>query len=242
MSGLPALRSMFKSAYKPGFSPAELRKEANMLAALTRRYELQQARRQLAFPRKPLPGVTATGLFNARARGQEKKFIDTNVVYNAWNVNRSYIVLLNGVATGTDYNTRIGREVTMKSYYLRMFITDATNIQQVRCMLVYDKQPAGVLPAITDILQYNNANSPNNLNNRDRFVIVSDKVYTTSPQGTEIRFVKKYKKLRTVTTYNNTGNGIADIATGALYFVAVAFNNVATTTLDGYARVRFVDN
>ena len=53
MSGLPPLRSSFKSAYKPGFSPAELRKEANMLAALTRRYELQQARRQLAFPRRP---------------------------------------------------------------------------------------------------------------------------------------------------------------------------------------------
>lgn len=175
-------------------------------------------------------------------RRQEKKFIDTNTVYTAWNVSRTYIVLLNGVATGTDYNTRIGREVTMSSYYHRMFISDTTNIQQVRCMLVYDKQPAGALPAITDILQYNDANSPNNLNNRDRFIVVSDKVYTTSPQGVEIKFVKKYKKLRTVTTYNNTGNGIADIATGALYFVAFAFNNVATTTLSGYARVRFVDN
>uniref|UniRef100_UPI00404865EA capsid/nuclear shuttle family protein n=1 Tax=Flavobacterium sp. TaxID=239 RepID=UPI00404865EA len=159
----------------------------------------------------------------------EKKFIDVQTIYNAWNVSRTYIVLLNGVATGTDYNTRIGREITMTSYYHRMFITDATNIQQVRCMLVYDKQPAGALPAITDILQYSDANSPNNLNNRDRFVVVSDKVYTTSPQGVEIKFVKKYKKLRTITTYNNTGNGITDIATGALYFVAFAFNNVATT-------------
>jgi len=242
MSGLPSLRSSFKTAYKPGFSPAELRKEANMLAALTRRYELQQARRQLAFPRRPLPGVTGTGLFNARARGNEKKFMDVQLLYTSWNVSNSYIVLLNGVATGTDYNTRIGREVTMRSTYQRMFISDPTNIQQVRCMLVYDKQPTGVLPAITDILEYNDANSPNNLNNRDRFTIISDKVYTTSPQGTEIRFVKKYKKLRTVTTYNNTGNGIADISTGALYFVAFAFNNVATTTLSGYSRTRFIDN
>ena len=181
-------------------------------------------------------------VYNARARKMEKKFIDTNLVYNEWNVSPTYIVLLNGVATGTDYNTRIGREVTMTSYYNRLFISDITNVQLVRCMLVYDKQPIGALPAITDILQYNNANSPNNLNNRDRFVVVSDKVYTISPQGTEIRFAKKYKKLRTVTTYNNTGAGIADIATGALYFVAFAFNNVATTTLSGYSRVRFVDN
>ena len=193
-------------------------------------------------PTFPLYVRPTLSVYNARARRMEKKFIDVQTIYNAWNVSRSYIVLLNGVATGTDYNTRIGREVTMTSYYHRMFITDATNIQQVRCMLVYDKQPTGALPAITDILQYNDANSPNNLNNRDRFVVVSDKVYTTSPQGVEIKFVKKYKKLRTVTTYNNTGATVGDIATGALYFVAFAFNNVATTTLDGYARVRFVDN
>ena len=124
---------------------------------------MYNAARQLAFPSRPLPGLTGTGLYNARLRGNEKKFIDVQTVYNAWNVSRTYIVLLNGVATGTDYNTRIGREIRMTSYYHRMFITDTANIQQVRCMLVYDKQPAGALPAITDILQYNNANSPNNL-------------------------------------------------------------------------------
>lgn len=193
-------------------------------------------------PTFPLYVRPTLSVYNARARKMEKKFIDVQTVYSAWNVSRTYIVLLNGVATGTDYNTRIGREITMTSYYHRMFITDATNVQQVRCMLVYDKQPAGALPAITDILQYSDANSPNNLNNRDRFVVVSDKVYTISPQGTEIKFVKKYKKLRTITTYNNTGNGITDIATGALYFVAFAFNNVTTTTLSGYSRVRFIDN
>ena len=167
MSGLPPLQSMFK---KSGYTITEAqrkRMEANRAAAIARREALYYARRQLAFPTRPMPGLTGTGLYNARARGNEKKFIDVQTIYNAWNVSRSYIVLLNGVATGTDYNTRIGREVTMKSYYHRLFITDATNIQQVRCMLVYDKQPVGALPAITDILQYNDANSPNNPFDRD---------------------------------------------------------------------------
>ena len=93
---------------------------------LARTQTFNLARKQSASP----------GFWSMRGSSSEKKFVDINTVYNAWNVSRTYIVLLNGVATGTDYNTRIGREVTMTSYYHRFFLSDTTNIQQVRCMLV----------------------------------------------------------------------------------------------------------
>jgi len=191
---------------------------------------------------KPTVKATFPLYIAPRPLRSEKKFIDTQITYTAWNVSRSYILLINGVSTGTDYNNRVGRSVMMTSTYHRYFISDSTNIQMIRVMLVYDKQSNGAAaPGITDILQYADANSPMNLNNRDRFVVISDKVVATSPNGTEIAFRKKYKKLRTVTVYGGTGAAATDIISGALYFVAFAFNNVATSTISGYSRTRFLD-
>jgi len=106
--------------------------------------------------------------------------------------------LLNGIATGTDYNARIGRKIMMKSialrYEIQMYMSDQAsynqaNPQVVRVMLVYDKAPTGTTPPIwSDILDGNTAwndaysvsdTTPcfNNLSNRTRFVTLYDRLH-----------------------------------------------------------------
>ena len=178
------------------------------------------------------------GLYNAKMRGLEKKFIDTASTITNLSTTPQ-LILLNGVTTGTDYNTRIGREIKMTSSYLRWNASTTVNAF-IRVMLIYDKQPNGVAPsAVTDILVAQSMTSPNNLNNKDRFISISDKVYTFDTAGVLVRFAKKYKKLSTVCTYSGTGATVASIATGAYYLIV--FSSSDTPSLTYYHRTRFVD-
>lgn len=108
----------------------------------------------------------------------------------------------------------------------------AYNPHIVRCMLVYDKQPNGVLPVNSDILESTGANlgsfvnptCPNKLSYRDRFVTLWDRVYHLDRNGTNAIPVKVYKKLGLGVTFNSdagapAANDIVGISTGALYFV-----------------------
>jgi len=223
----------------------------NKQAALQRRADLIAARRGTlptltsSFPMAPRPGVTATGLFNARAMGIEKKFIDSTQPIAA--LAGSAILLMNGSATGDDFNNRNGREIKMKSLYLR--ITGANTVDQescVRVMLVYDKQPNGNTPAITDVLVSADVNAANNLNNKERFITISDKVYTCSTAAKRSWLTKKYKRLDTSTQYSGTGATVASIATGALFLILIPQNlqNGASTgnyTIGYNCRIRFTD-
>jgi len=223
----------------------------NKQAALQRKADLIAARRGAlptlasSFPMAPRPGVTATGLFNARAMGIEKKFIDSTQAIAA--LAGSAILLMNGVAIGDDYNNRNGREIKMKSIYMRM--TGANLVDQessIRVMLVYDKQPNGAAPAITDILTSADVNAPNNLNNKERFITISDKVYTASTAAKRSWICKKYKRLDTSVQYSGTGATIASIATGAVWLILIpqSLSTGASTAnyVVGYqTRVRFTD-
>ena len=93
------------------------------------------------------------------------------------------VTLINGIATGTDINNRVGRKVIMKSLVFNVnnfpVATTANALQGImlRHMIVYDSQPnsAGTVPAVTDILETATTLSPLNLNNRDRFRVIYDK-------------------------------------------------------------------
>lgn len=193
-----------------------------------------------AYPTRPRMGPGApNSLYNARMRGVELKFKDLSSSYTTTTAGQ--ITLINGVAQGTDYNQRVGRESVMKSLYSRMTFADATQINMVRLLYVYDKQCNGVLPAITDILANASVYAPMNLNNKDRFQTISDKVMVTSPNGPEVVFRKKYKKLNCITTYSGTDATIASIATGAIYEIFIPVANIPTNAFVTYTRMRFAD-
>lgn len=107
----------------------------------------------------------------------------------------------------------------------------------VRVMLVYDRQPNGAIPVINALLWdmantvYPNPGTSvykttthafNNLNNKDRFMVLLDKKFTLGSEGGNLGvFVKKHRRINLETQYNSSG-GLAtgvDIQTGAFYLL-----------------------
>lgn len=200
----------------------------------------------------------------------ERKVNDIQTTSYAVNTTGS-VTLLALPRVGADFNQRVGRKVTVKSVYIRGIggtewaVTGGTAgtslsvpSQLHRMMIVFDLQPNGAAPAITDILLEANAASQLNLDNRDRFKIFCDKTWTVGAIATSNATpessicdpqqyqIKKYKKINAEMIFNATNGGsIADITSGALYMVWIGTNATGANT-DGTAkvstRVRYVDN
>lgn len=162
------------------------------------------------------------------------------------------VTLLNGVATGTDFTNRIGRKVCWKSILIQGVLSYETSAQAAslsRVMLVYDSQPNGALPAITDVLLAATSTAPLNLNNRDRFRVIMDKrvvlgqVSNTATQSfatQSVAEVRKYKKLNMETIFDGTTAAIADVQSGSIFMLTVG-NAANCGILVASIRSRFND-
>lgn len=181
------------------------------------------------------------------------------------------MVCLNTMALGTDYNLRIGRKILIKSILIRgvtWFQPSALPYQStsVRIMLVLDKQANGSDPTIDQILELYSVGAgtrlelvttaPLNLNYRDRFVILTDKVFTmtlatlktTAGTSDNSQLVKKtwkiYKKNLSIdTTYSGTTGAISDLTTNALHLIFINPDPIANSTVFTHytQRLRFYD-
>jgi len=197
---------------------------------------------------KPLAPPRTGGFWGVKARSaDEKKFVDTEI--NTDIDTTGTVTPINLVATGTDFFNRIGRKILIKSFQVRAFL-GIENVNQgsgVRYMLVYDKQTNGALPAVGDILGIPTTSNPFtamlNLNNRDRFVILWDKIYRMDLGSGIITVLKKYKKLSHETVYSGTTAAIGSIATGGLYLLQIGSVASGMTDVDQTAvvRIRFTD-
>jgi len=255
--------SNFSKLMKRRRSRAEI--EERRQAAKRRRTQKQVARKSGI--------VVANGLYAPMAtRGYtpnsvEKKAIDLGST--SINVSTSGAVqLLNACVQGTDINNRIGRKIVLKSVFIQGYIflenavapTSPTLVaaQVGRVMLVWDKQANATVAPITAILDSALPESQLRLENRDRFVIIKTKQYSFDPMiynttatqsvaslnGT-MRNFKWYKKLNHEVIFNSGNAGtIGDIASGALYLVAVGSVAAGAGTdinLRITSRVRFDD-
>lgn len=187
--------------------------------------------------------------------------------------NQRITLLCNNVAQGQDFTSRIGRKILIKSVYTRMTFYPRTNNtlpsqNSVRAMLIWDLQPnnSATLPLLSEFFetltltptQLMNTTVMMNLNWRERFVILWDKMFTlgflagTAANGNSCRVLKKYKKVNLSVTYSGTGSGTnnrpGEIATGALYLVVLGDAPGTGTTLagdviqcKGVNRIRFTD-
>lgn len=197
-----------------------------------------------------------------RATGSEIKAIDiAKASYNFKNVAAPPVInLLNGVATGAGFFNRVGSRIEGKSLHIRGNIVNIlTSVEgYMRMIVIYDRQPNGALPALTDILQSRDqagtaattSVSEINLDQRDRFVVLRDKqwhvpsvtlavgVQTNGPQypGMDQEWdINEFIKLKGLTTHFKSSSApttIADINTGAIY---MAFFTDATT--DAYSAI-----
>jgi len=176
------------------------------------------------------------------------------------------ITLCNPITAGTGTATMVGRKVLQKSLTFDYVLTNLpktgaaiTTLQpvSVRVFVVYDKDPNAATPVITDIITGSSIVALQNLNNTQRFLILSDKmhdlgfnaVYTTFATaavcgGPNTATCKVYKKFSLPFTGPSTAGAIAGITEGAIFMFAIAntTDSQSDVLLNGYMRVRYVDN
>lgn len=198
----------------------------------------------------------------------ERKSADT-LQSQSYAVNTTGVIqLMFNPALGSDYTQRIGRKTHIKSIFIRgsmsisaatVLTTQSTPAQVGRMILFIDYQPNGATPAVADVLVPGapNAYDMLNLDNRDRFKILKDKVFsfdpfrynivaTTAVAGFNrtIHNFKIYKKCNIETIFNGTNAGtIADINSGALYLLFMGTEAAGATAAVATVstRCRFLD-
>jgi hypothetical protein len=162
-----------------------------------------------------------------------------------------YYSLLNGIAAGTEPYQRVGRQIQMANYELRMGVSQVGGGLQsmpVRFMIVYDKQTNGATFNPAAILD-NSTAIPNvwkqyNLDNRDRFVILRDEtsqINITTGEGSFPTFHLR-GKIDLPTIFNATGGGtITSITTGSLYLILFEAYDPYPLVTSFTCRVEYLD-
>jgi len=196
----------------------------------------------------------------------ERKVNDIAAATYQVNTGGSFTLLCNP-QLGTDMNNRVGRKILIKSAYIRGFLStepagsaavNSVGVQQARFILFCDMQPNANAPAVTDLLVAATPISHLNLNNRDRFKVYSDKMFTFGPYfrdttatqsvaaaAQQAYTFKKFKRLNLETVFNATNGGtIGDITSGALYMFWIGSVGAGTTDVNAIltTRVRYLDN
>jgi len=162
------------------------------------------------------------------------------------------IQLVATIPLGASVQERNGKVAQYKSFQVKGIMRNGTSADYNKCtwMLVYDRQPDGTLPAITDVLNTVHSYAFLNDVNSARFkvlvredeVLVGDGVnFSTSKSCIN---VDVYTKCNLPIKFKAVGDGtIADLAIGAVYLITVGDNAAGTAAAEfiGRVRTRFVD-
>lgn len=209
----------------------------------------------------------------------ELKGVDTslslNPILSTTNTNGSMFTL-NLVAPGSGSYNRVGRKIRMASVRLnglfRMTYANeagTNNIagNQIRMLLVFDRQPSGVLPTFDSMFGLTSQDgtesstymAPLRYDNTERFRVLRDvrvctnigAVNSTTGSLNSITSVVKFDEyiklggLETVYSGQSAAQTIADVSSGALYVIFRCDINAATFVTsvdpDSYARLRYYD-
>lgn len=156
------------------------------------------------------------------------------------------IVLLNGIGVGITDSDRIGDKAMMTSLAINYNLerNNAGDFPTVRVMLIWDKQNTIATPG--DVLLYGAGAAFSYLSmlvvdDRNHFVVLSDKFYQLDSAGPNDLIIKLRKKLNKVTRFDG---GSSTVVQGALKLIVFASTDSAAANkalLHGYARVRYTD-
>ena len=160
------------------------------------------------------------------------------------------LTLIATIPTGATQTTRVGKKVVLDSLQIRgRFIygaTPGTSLPKALLLIVYDRRPTGVLPAITDVLAAVSSFAFNNDDNSNRFKIIRriDRMLCASNVAgcTSDLLIEEFIRLNKYAEYKSLGTGaIADIEEGALYAITASdiAAGAAAGTLSVAYRTRF---
>lgn len=180
----------------------------------------------------------------------ELKFLDSSPSIDpplsaAWTAG----TILNASVPGSTASDRIGRKIVMRNLFIRWSFNMAatsTGGSPFRILIVYDKQCNAAAPAITDILLTDDVKSTMNLSNRDRFIVIWDKL--TPAIGTTVAQAihgKKFINLGGLETMYNTGSAgtVGDITSGSMFLFTAQVGTIGTASpaFDSRCRIKYTD-
>lgn len=198
------------------------------------------------------PGRGMSGRFVAAALAKETGYVDLASATRACDTTGT-VTLVQTISQGAGTTQRVGKRVHLKSLNLRGLVQAGTAgvTALATILIVYDRRPTGVLPAITDILVSISSRSQNNDDNTGRFQIVRRWDYgvigniTTPSTGKEHYPIMEYVDMKNYpTTYKALATGaIGDIDSGAVYLVTLGDQAAGTGAPNSAVaiRTRFVD-
>ncbi len=214
--------------------------------------------------RKFYPGYDRTSGFYGRfgRGGAETKFFDTDVsAIIAAIATGMEASLLTIIPQGTTESQRIGRKVTLKRLDVKGTITlptvavAASTSDNVRILIVCDKQTNGAAFAATQLWDDDDFGSFNNLANSHRFQVLASKNFNFSASAGSGRgttdtlswgeVTKSFKfniDLNLPIEYDNTGTdgAITTHRSNSLWLITQSTNGLVVMTFVT-ARVRYID-
>lgn len=137
-----------------------------------------------------------------------------------------HVFLINKIGLGAQDYQRVGNSCKTLRIGLRGQVMPSTEnvavdvYNQVRMLVLYDRQPNGALPSTLDILTYGDVNSPRNPDFAYRFTTLADKsfqVYNKAGQAYQGRRFRINIKKRLMMQYKGDTNTIADISSGSIF-------------------------
>lgn len=230
-----------------------------------------------AYPRTPIYRAPAIRRMSGELKGVDSGILSAAVgVFIASTNTNTGCAVLNVVTPGNGSWNRVGRKISMKSLRFRGAVeavcdnggvpgTVAARGVVVRIVIVYDKQPSGVLPTFADIFGHTSqlgseiSNPIDGLryDNMSRFRVLRDKIIVINPVDNPIAsdagvVTKRYfdefvdlKGLETVFKGESSPCTISDISSGGLYMFVRKDANTTDTAAnfnsDANCRLRYTD-
>jgi len=202
------------------------------------------------FVRRPYRGTMRRKYMGATTRlpTRELKYSDSYSTGDVAVTNTGTITsIISPIVKGTEQYQRVGDSITIKRIFLRGTLSGKQGAPEtdpfynnVRILIIQDKQGNGVAPALADILMNPTymINSPINMGNAWRFNVLMDKVIQVDyddPQAKLTRYIKT--NIPVHWAYND-----ADPITNNVYFVVVSDQPDDYPMIGWYIRTRYTDN
>lgn len=181
----------------------------------------------------------------------ERKFKDI-VTFSGTSSTGARIQQLCEIVQGTGEKERIGRKCTLKAIHWQGSVnlpsSAANTTDIVRIMVVQDTQANGAVFNPGDLLDGGDVFSFRNLENSQRFRVLSDKRYTLNSTGAANgnanengaiqRYIKGNLKVNIPLEYSGTTGVITELRSNNVTVFAISEQGVAT--IDLHSRIRFI--
>ncbi len=158
------------------------------------------------------------------------------------------IIQLSNIPQGDSTNQRDGSQCKMVSLELNFTLNQSASavITHVRIMVVLDKQTNQAIYGAADLLEDVTIRdiiiSPRNLDNKNRFQVLYDHVFSFSNSGRLGAVTKMHINKDIIFRYDASTPSIADLTQNSLSLLQVATEVTNDPSISMFSRLRFIDN